>query len=129
MIYAFISLAVLLFILRYRVHIHVSYTPRVSSLIRPGHGEQRVPRPEAARHPRPADRRNAAGAPSRKSEASRTPGKVEDASPKSDLESALVGLGTSRSIAKRAAERAMAHGDSSFETSLRRAIDYARLAA
>lgn len=42
-----------------------------------------------------------------------------------DLVSALMGLGSSRTVAKEAAQRAMFHQDPDLETALRRAIDYA----
>jgi hypothetical protein len=129
MISALISLAALAFILKFRVHVHVTYTPSASPVIPQGHSE-RMPRPEAARHPRPATRRNATGAPSSKSESTNNLGRVGGDSPiLLDIESALIHLGTSRAVARQAAERAVFHQDPDLETALRRAIDYARQAA
>lgn len=101
-----LSASVLYFVLRYRVHIHVEYTPKAGT------------------------RRNVAGTSASKARV-RASGEVPPRVnlQEAELISALVNLGTSKPRAKEAAGRALFHQDLEFETALRRAIDYARMAA
>lgn len=101
-----ISAAILYFVLRYRVHVHVSYTPRRRAA-RPAQSSRRTSRcmPEEVRPVQsPA-----------------VPSPVRQ----KDLESALRNLGCKPAQAKEAAGRAMFHQDPEFPAALRRAIDYA----
>jgi len=127
-----LSISILFFILKFRVHIHVTYT-RASSGRR---AEARAKRtgsctpdlqPIAKTRPDSTGTRgrNVAGTPSSTTRGSKTPGKVCGTPRLNDLVSALMGLGSSRTIAKEAAQRALFHQDPDLETALRRAIDYA----
>ena len=140
-----ISIAILFFVLKFRVHIHVTYT-------RPSSGRRaeakRALKPTAMTRPVSTGPkvRNVAGTPSGTTRLPKDPGKVygeprlgvrtdaaeereapstDNAPLFNDLMTALVGLGTKRSVAKEAAHRALAHQYADLETSLRRAIDYA----
>ena len=120
-----VSSAILFFVLRYRVHVHVTYTPRTS---------RRVSRyaPEAGRQDsrpcRPTPAAQQGGTRQRESLANLGGGSKGNPLA-SDLISALIGLGSKPAAAKKATERALAHQDQDFERALRRAIDYASKAA
>lgn len=119
------STAILFFVLRYRVHVHVTYTPRPSTR------STRSAREAGRRVPEPSRPIKAAPvrAEGQRAGVANLGGGSHGLPLASDLESALVNLGTKKAIARKAAERAMYHQDADFTAALRRAIDYARCAA
>lgn len=120
--------AVLYWTIARRVHIHIEYTSSSPS-----------PRQRTGENGRKRNLRCAAPvSTSAQSRAGRQRGFKPDTGEKgegeaspliADLQSALVHLGTPASQARIAAQRAAAHGYAEFEQSLRRAIDYAKVAA
>ena len=115
----------LFYIVRYRVHIHIEYTP-VSGRAPRQHGRQggsatRSTSPQAAAGPRKC----AGHLPAKSGAREEAPAAPLVA----DLTAALVGQGLKKAEARKAAERAAAHQDTDITAALKRAIDYARVAA
>ncbi len=104
-----LSAAVLYFVIRYRVHIHVEYSGprRKHTAGRTAHGKV-TPRPlqfESGTPPNPLN--------------------LGSTARRQDLVSALKHLGCTQAAASKAATVAMSHQDEQFEVALRRAISYA----
>lgn len=104
----FLSATVLFYVVRYRIHIHIEYSPRKTKTARP---VKVAPRPAVLN----AEFLNKLN--------------LESTQRMSDLVSALKHQGCTPAVCKRAAERALFHQDPDLESALRRAIDYAREAA
>lgn len=144
-----LSAAILYFVLRYRVHIHVTYTKpakKAPALDRTqghqdtAHHSQPRRRPRAPNdHPEVAPITETVRARIRRLEDTRTVRRMaakaeptlnlESKARHNDLVSALKHQGCSPATARRATELAMSHQDPTLEAALRRAIEYARKAA
>ncbi len=116
-----LSAAILYFVLRFRVHIHVTYTPKTETRgpRAPRAPRNHAPRPVSDGHAGEGIRRPDVGRPVRLVEGTR----------RAEIKSALRNLGCSGTAAAEAADSAMSHQDPDLESALRRAIDYARKAA
>ena len=105
-----LSIAILFFILRYRVHVHVSYTPRV-----PGRRAE-ASRPTATTRPGNIRQRGKLA----------NLGGGGEAVALADLTSALRGLGCTAAQARTAAERALDQRLPDFADTLKAAIQFAQ---
>ena len=97
----FASVAILYFVLRYRVHLHLEYRPRTSGRVR----MRRNP------NPRPVE------APVRSDAAWTAPAQTVK-----DLESALENLGATKTEARERARKAISQGQAGFDALLFRAM-------
>ncbi len=153
-----LSAVILYFVLRYRVHIHVTYSPRTKTQNAPRNDrttgttiDKTTAATQPRRRPRASDdhAQNPGDDDDQRSTGKRIPrssralrmaaGPQQTPAPKvvdlenkarrQDLVSALKHQGCSPLAARSAAELAMSHQDPDLESALRRAIDYAREAA
>ena len=119
-VFSFVFSAVVLFyVLKYHIHIHVSYTaaPGRAASARRGQREAAPPVSAQSRQRGITSQRLGGGVAGTPLVSQR------------DLESALTNLGAPKARARIAAQRAMMHQDTDVERALRRAIDYERTAA
>lgn len=121
------SLAILYFVLRYRVHVTVTYDDRRNrtNVARPSVRRGRV-HSEVGTVERRKGNGTAGGVcegPPRRNEV--TPCDRQDVSNKRDIADALIGLGCSKPAAKLAADKAVNAGPAEFDVLLRRAIQEA----
>lgn len=120
------SASVLFFVLKYRVHIHVTYAPRID---RRAVRDLRWPRPAVSSHGDHQDTMARVARMGKKPVAESPIGRSAPlaiaTAAHSDIVSALVNLGCSKSEAREAAKRAVEQGPAEFESLLRRAIQEA----
>ncbi len=129
------SAGILFFILKYRIHLHVTYQSRSTKSASGRSGSSRKSIHRSMDAPESGSRKAVVrGLPEvhpsiRPIARNEAPENHGSTARKQDLISALKNQGCTPSTARRAVERAMFHQDPDLADALRRAIDYAREAA